>query len=167
MASIIRNAALTLTFSLALVAACGGDADVENDTGEGGDDGTSSTGDTSSSGSGDTSSSTGASGQQNACGPDSVNQDDPCEMCIATQCTAEALACCQAPGCLDVVLCAAEKGCGGVDCYTPDKCQEEIDAAGIDVASNEATALGECALENCAMECGQEEAGTGGAGGSQ
>jgi hypothetical protein len=155
MASMIRNAVLGVTFSLAMVAACGGDTDVEQG-GEGGDDATSSTGDTSSSGSGDTSSSSGDQTQQNACGADDVNQEDACEVCIATQCTAEALACCQAPGCLDVVRCAAEKGCDGINCYTPENCQAEIDLAGLDVAQGEATELGACALETCAVECGQE-----------
>lgn len=163
MASMIKNAALTTIFSLALVAACGGDVEPETDTdtetgeGAGSAEGKTS-GDASSSSSGDTSS-TGASMGQNACGADDVNADDECELCIATKCTAEALACCQAPGCLDVVRCAAEKGCGGIDCYSPEMCQAEIDTAGIDVASNEATALGECALAECAVECDQEDAG--------
>lgn len=166
MAHLIQHTVLGVSLSLALVAACGGDTDVQGPDGSGGAAASASSGDTSgSTGSGDTGASTG-SGEQNACGIDSIDMADPCETCIASQCTAEALACCQAPGCLDVVRCAAEKGCDGVSCYAPEMCQAEIDAAGIDVASNQATALGACALSACAMECGQEE-GEGGAGGSE
>lgn len=165
MAHLIQHALFSVSLSLALVGACGGDTDVQSPDGSGGADASSSTGDTSgSTGSGDSGASTG-SGEQNACGIDSIDMADPCETCIASQCTAEALACCQAPGCLEVVRCAADKGCDGVSCYSPEMCQAEIDAAGIDVASNQATALGACALSSCATECGQD--GGGGAGGSE
>ncbi len=141
------------------IAACGSEAPEpggsgDEDPGAGGAAATMSTGAGESTG----------SGTSQACGPASVNQDDPCEVCIATSCTQQALACCQQPGCLEVVRCAAETGCGGIDCYAPDKCQAEIDAAGIDVAQTYAVPLGECALESCAEACGQT--GSGGAGGS-
>lgn len=140
------------------IAACGSD-DPEPQGGGGDDSGNGGTAETMSTGSG-ASTGTGTSAE---CGPAGVNQDDPCEVCIATSCTQQALACCQQPGCLDVVRCAAEKGCGGIDCYAPDKCQAEIDAAGLDVAQNYAAPLGECALASCAEACGQT--GGGGAGG--
>ena len=145
---------LSSTALLILAAGCANEVDdsggegatsaVETSPGEG--DGTES-GETSENGNGNDSDS-----QCNASG---VNQDDPCELCIAQECTVEALACCQQPGCLDVVRCAAETECGGIDCYAPDKCQAEIDAAGLDVAQEYAQPLGDCALANCADACGQ------------
>ena len=155
----IRSTIFGLGLSLALIAACGGDTDVPPETGDESEDpssaGSDDGGDTAQDGG--SSDDGGGSSSQNACGADAVNMDDPCEVCIASQCTAEALACCQQPGCLDVVYCAAEHGCDGVDCYTPDKCQTEIDAAGVEVAMNEATDLGACAVESCATECGVDD----------
>jgi hypothetical protein len=139
-------------------AACSGDAEQEPATSAGGA--------APGSGGGGSSSSQdeGGSSGGSECGAGAVNFDDPCEVCIATECTAEALACCEHEGCLEVVRCAAENGCSGVDCYAPDKCQAEIDAAGIDVASEYAAALGECAMASCQMQCLPE--GGGGSGGA-
>lgn len=95
------------------------------------------------------------------CGPASINQDDPCEVCIGTKCTAEALACCEQEGCLDVVFCAAANECNGIDCYAPDMCQAEIDAAGLEVATTYAQPLGDCALVECEMECASKVGGDG------
>ena len=108
------------------------------------------TGSTTSTGSGSTSS--GGGGDQ--CGPGSINSSDACEVCVATKCTAEALACCQQTGCLDIVFCAQETGCDGIACYSPDTCQEVIDnAGGPGVALNFAQPLGDCAIESCSAEC--------------
>jgi hypothetical protein len=142
----------TLTLALGAFAACGGDDGGEDLGGQGSaskggqsdDDGGSSEG-------GSTSSSN--NGTTEACGPSAINQDDACEMCIATSCTAAAIECCEHDGCLDVVFCAAENACNGIDCYAPDMCQDEIDAAGLDVATNYAQALGDCALTECEAEC--------------
>jgi hypothetical protein len=146
-----------LLSSAAVLILAAGCADEVDDRGEEGatssvetspDEGNGSeTGENSDSGSGNDS-----GGQCNAGG---VNQDDPCELCIAQECTVEALACCQQPGCLDVVRCAADTECGGIDCYAPDKCKTEIDAAGLDVAQEYAQPLGDCALTNCADACDQ------------
>lgn len=103
------------------------------------------------------------------CGPGSIDMNDACEVCAGNNCTAEALACCEKPGCLDVIacvqmtMCDTENPVGPNGCYTPENCQAEIDVAGLDVAMGEATALGECAAANCATECGL--GGAGGAGG--
>jgi len=146
----------TLTLSMATFAACGGDGGEDVGDGEsasnegdgtGGDD------------SGDPPTSSSSGGME--CGPTSINQDDPCEVCIGTKCTAAALACCEQEGCLDVVFCAAANECNGIDCYSPDKCQEEIDAAGLEVATTYAQPLGDCALSECAMECEAKVGGDG------
>ena len=140
----------TLTLSMGAFAACGGDGgedvgDGESASNEG--EGTEQTDDDD----GGTTSNNGGGGLE--CGPASINQDDACEVCIGTKCTAEALACCEQDGCLDVVFCAAANDCDGIDCYAPDKCQAEIDAAGLDVATTYAQPLGDCALSECATEC--------------
>ncbi|MBM4375286.1 MAG: hypothetical protein FJ095_09390 [Deltaproteobacteria bacterium] len=97
----------------------------------------------------------GASGGGAQCTAASVDMNDPCEVCVVTSCTAEALACCQNEGCLDIVACAQEKGCAGVDCYQEDTCKQVIDdAGGVQIAVGFAAPLGECAVENCAAECG-------------
>ena len=138
------------TLAMGLVACGGGDG--SGTEGSGASDGGTGTGSSSSSSSTGSGTSTGSSSSEE-CGPSSVNQDDPCEVCIAQSCTSEALACCQAPGCLDVVYCAAETGCNGIECYADDKCKAEIDAAGLDVAQSQAQTLGDCAIANCEMEC--------------
>jgi hypothetical protein len=97
------------------------------------------------------------------CGVGSIDMNDPCEVCVATSCTMQALACCQQPGCLDIVRCAQEKGCSGIDCYAPETCKDVIDkAGGPAVATMYAKPLGDCALASCKDKCG----GGGGAGGS-
>jgi hypothetical protein len=141
----------TLTLSMAAFAACGGDGG--EDVGDGESASNEGAGAGVAEGGSDASGSTGSGTQGLECGPSSINQDDPCELCIGTKCTAEALACCEQDGCLDVVFCAAENGCNGIDCYAPDKCQAEIDAAGLEVATTYAQAMGDCALAECAMEC--------------
>jgi hypothetical protein len=144
---------------LAMASACGDEVEpAPEEAGSGG----SATGATPEGGSGNEG---GSQGFTDECGPGAINQEDPCELCIASQCTAEALACCMHEGCLDVVRCAAENGCSGIDCYAPEKCQAEIDAAGIDVAQEYAAALGACAVESCQTECLPEGAGGAGAGG--
>ena len=130
-----------------LWAACGGSTVEEEGTGQ---DASKAKGDN---GSSSSSSSSSSSGEVDQCGPEAVDQTDDCEMCIATQCTDAAYDCCSQPGCLEVVRCAAEMGCNGIECYAPDKCQSEIDAAGIDVAMNYAQALGDCAIASCPAEC--------------
>jgi len=127
--------AATLMLGLATMLACGDDVEKEGDD----DDSTTTT----------TTTTTGTE----QCGPAMINQDDACEVCMGNKCAAETLACCEAPGCLEVVYCAAESGCNGVDCYTPDKCQAEIDAAGLEAAMNLAQPMGDCAIAQCPDEC--------------
>ncbi len=153
--------------ALGALLGCGGTTDGDATTGAGGasaDMGQmTATSGSDSSGSGSTGSGTTSSAEASTtsgggdqCTAASVNMDDPCEVCVVTSCTAEALACCQNDGCLDIVACAQEKGCSGADCYQPDTCQKVIDdAGGIQIAIGYAAPLGECAFENCAAECGQ------------
>ena len=139
----------TLALSMAAFAACGGDGG--EDVGDGESASNEGEGEVE-----DDGGETNSSNNNNAsaeCGPASINQDDACEVCIGTKCTAEALACCEKEGCLDVVFCAAANECNGIDCYAPDKCQAEIDAAGLEVATTYAQPLGDCALTECATEC--------------
>lgn len=168
------NKTVALTLSLLVGGATLGCGD--SGSGGGGSGATGSGGDgTGATGAGTTdggSSSGGAPG----CGPANVNMDDPCEVCSATNCTDLAIACCEAEGCLDIIACVRDTMCDpstapmdpATGCYNlsgnpPGLCQAEIDSAGIDVALNVATPLGECAQMNCATECGFPEGG-GGAG---
>ncbi|MBW2456386.1 MAG: hypothetical protein JRI68_17835 [Deltaproteobacteria bacterium] len=100
-------------------------------------------------------SSTSSSGMSEECGPSSVDTDDPCETCAAIQCMDEALACCNTPGCLDIIDCGREKGCSGIDCYADDKCKDVIDGAGgLGDATNNAMILADCSAMSCPDECG-------------
>ncbi len=100
----------------------------------------------------DQSSSSGGDGAE--CGPGSINMADACEVCILEECTTEAYDCCMQDGCLDIIDCARETQCGGIDCYAPEKCQEEIDAAGgPTVGTTYAMPLGDCAASKCAADC--------------
>ena len=90
------------------------------------------------------------------CGPGSVDESDPCEACVVQNCMIEAYECCMQDGCLELVDCAREHSCNGVDCYSPDKCQAEIDAAGgAQWAMAYAMPLADCATTHCADTCGQ------------
>jgi hypothetical protein len=87
------------------------------------------------------------------CGSEPVDPADACIGCVARRCPGQALACCNQPGCIDVVRCAQKHKCSSIDCFQPDKCKKEIDAAGIDVALEHAKPLGECAALHCSAEC--------------
>jgi hypothetical protein len=139
-----------------------------DDPAEGGNGGTGATGAGNEGGSG--------SGAAPVCGPDAVDMTDACEVCSAQNCTDLAIACCEADGCLDIIACVRDTMCDpstapadpATACYNlsgnpPGQCQTQIDSAGIEVALNVATPLGECAQMNCATECGVPEGG-GGAG---
>ena len=90
------------------------------------------------------------------CGPGTVDESDPCEACVVQNCMIEAYECCMQDGCLELVDCAREHSCSGVDCYSPDKCQAEIEAAGgAQSAMAYAMPLGDCATTHCADTCGQ------------
>ena len=135
--------------------ACAGDTVEDNSTGaeqELEQSGSSGSG-TSTSGGAETSG--GESSGGNSCGPSSVNKDDPCEVCVVSNCAMLALACCNKTGCMDIIDCAQETQCDGIECYSTDTCKDVIDAAGgADIALNYAQPLGDCALEKCAAECG-------------
>ena len=103
----------------------------------------------------DSSNSTSSSGMTEQCGPSTVDTSDPCESCAAIACMQEALDCCNAPGCLEIVDCGREKGCNGIDCYSEENCKDVIDAAGgIGEAATNALILAECSEVACADECG-------------
>jgi hypothetical protein len=140
-----------------------------DDPAEGGNGGTGATGAGNEGGSG--------SGAAPVCGPDAVDMTDACEVCSATNCTDLAIACCEAEGCLDIIACVRDTMCDpsttpmdpATACYNlsgnpPGQCQTQIDTAGIEVALQVATPLGECAQMNCATECGFPAEGGGGAG---
>ena len=119
--------------------------------------------------------STGSAGGD-VCGPAGIDMNDACEVCAGTKCTESALACCEKPGCLDIVRCVQDTECdpdmqaGPPGCYNlgdpanPGLCQDEMDTAGVVVALGEASTFGDCVIANCSAECGIM-AGTGGAGG--
>ena len=148
--------ALAAALSLVLLGGC--TANVVETQGAGGASAAHGSGShqgSSSSGQGSASSTASGSGGTAQCGPDAVDQSDPCEVCVVNACTLEALICCQTPGCLEIVDCAKATGCTGIDCYTEQTCKAVIDAAGgPGEVTNDATALGDCALESCAAECG-------------
>jgi hypothetical protein len=87
------------------------------------------------------------------CDTSGIDPKDDCSLCVASKCTDEAIACCQKPGCLDVVLCIQETGCL-LDCYQPDKCKDAIDASGgLFGAIAHAGPLALCAALACPLEC--------------
>ncbi len=101
-----------------------------------------------------TSASSTSSGGGAKCGPGSIDQADECEVCVLQQCANEAYECCMHEGCLDIIDCARDTSCDGFDCYTPEKCQSVIDAAGgPNVALNLAQPLGDCARTKCVEFC--------------
>jgi hypothetical protein len=128
-----------------LALGCGGGVESIGDGGAGGTD----QGNKSGQGSSVNTGSEGTSGDE--C---SIDTADPCEVCVATSCAAEALACCKQPGCLDIVQCGREKLCSGIDCYQEDTCKAVIDAAGGPAVALEfASPLGDCAIAACADAC--------------
>jgi hypothetical protein len=158
---------LLVSFSVAIfgAAACGGSVAGGGSTGEpegaANDDGAQNNGSTSGgddglgTSTGAASGSTGSGDNGGQCTAGSVDLNDPCQVCVVTKCTAEAKACCEQNGCLDIIACARETGCDGAGCYAPDTCQKQIDAAGgITVALEFAQPLGDCAIANCQADCG-------------
>src|SRR5687768_3069330 len=99
-----------LAIAAGAFAGCGGD-----DTGAAGSGGaggaTSAT----------TATSSGTAGGAESCEPDPNNE---CQVCAAAACMDNVAECCATPGCTDIVACARMKGCGGVDCYKPETCQD-------------------------------------------
>lgn len=148
---------LTLAIGLGAYTGCAsevspGDSDTEDD-GSSASNESSGSGQSSNDGSSTSGGSTGSGTQE--CGASNIDPDDPCEVCVATSCTTEALNCCNQEGCLDIISCAQETGCDGIDCYSPDTCQAVIDAAGgPSIAVEYAQPLGDCALSKCEAECG-------------
>jgi len=138
--------------------ACGGDVEGPADTGdEETTEQTDDDGDTTSTGGNNNNTTTSGTGggEIEECGPSSIDPDDPCELCVATSCTTEALACCEQPGCLDIISCAQDTGCSGLDCYAPETCKDVIDSAGGPITATQfAQPLGDCAIANCSAECG-------------
>jgi len=101
-----------------------------------------------------TSASSTSSGGGAECGPGSIDQGDECEVCVLQECANEAYECCIHEGCLDIIDCARDTACDGFDCYTPEKCQSVIDAAGgPNIALNFAQPLGDCARAKCSDVC--------------
>jgi hypothetical protein len=77
--------------------------------------------------------------------------NDPIDVCAADVCEAEATACCDIPGCLELVACVRETECVSFDCYMPETCKAETDTLG-GVTSDgvvAAQALGDCAVPAC------------------
>lgn len=112
----------------------------------------------------------GASGGGSTCTP-----TDECETCAAESCMEEALACCMADGCQDLVRCVGEKCNDAADqqaCAIAE-CPNEVGAAAAAGSTTAATDLGACltpALENPAPGSACETCaamfGTGGGGGA-
>ena len=76
---------------------------------------------------------------------------DPIAVCAADVCEAEAQACCDVTGCLELVACVRETGCESFACYTDETCKAEIDTVGgpISPGVDTAQALGDCAVPKC------------------
>jgi hypothetical protein len=77
--------------------------------------------------------------------------NDPIAVCAADVCEAEAQACCDVTGCLELVACVRETGCESFACYTEETCKAEIDTVGGPVSPgvDTAQALGDCAVPKC------------------
>ena len=115
------------------------------------------------------SASAGPGGGAGMCDESQINQDDACEVCAYDECQETLKACCEQPGCLDIIECALETGCSEdpdpLACYKPETCQQVIDdAGGIGVATMYASPLGDCVGEKC-VGCGTGGGGGGGVGG--
>ena len=111
-------------------------------------------------------------GSSGMCAP-----QDACERCAATECPTEALACCEATGCIELVTCVGKNcqdaenqtTCAGAECPT------ELQMGSGSIA--QAQALGDCLTpvltaatdgdcKACADEFGTGTGGGGGAGGN-
>lgn len=120
-----------------------------------------------------TSTSTGAGGgsQGGECASKFAAQgaNQACADCTMQNCATEAKACCDAAGCTDVINCAAEKKCTGLDCYQDATCKTQIDAAGGPTGAGVAAAqeFGTCVLDPMKGKCSMECSGIAGAGGSK
>lgn len=149
----------TLSMGALISAGCGDD----ETTGSGGSGNSTADG-------GSTSDGGSSAGGSAACTP-----SDECETCAAEVCMQEALDCCMATGCQELVRCGAEAGCAEaadqVACTTM-ACPDEIAAGAASIA--QAQALAGClgtALENppagaCTDCAALLNAGGGGAGGN-
>ncbi len=86
-------------------------------------------------------------------------QDPACQECAQSKCAESLVACCAADGCAEVVTCAVESGCDGINCYTdngmPGPCAAVIDMYGGPVGEGVAAAqdFGGCAQTSCMTEC--------------
>ncbi|MBV1861893.1 MAG: hypothetical protein KUG77_25960 [Nannocystaceae bacterium] len=69
-----------------------------------------------------------------------------CLECASEACASAFDACCGDPGCAPVAACAMRTGCVHFECYDPDVCQTEIDAAGgpMSASIGLAAGWGEC-----------------------
>jgi hypothetical protein len=79
----------------------------------------------------------------------------PCEKCACTACFDAMVACYVHGGCPDILHCANQTGCTGVDCYQPSTCQSVIDRWGgpLGDSTSLAMTLFSC-LSGSACDCG-------------
>jgi hypothetical protein len=77
--------------------------------------------------------------------------NDPYEVCVAVVCEPEKMQCCAFDGCLELVACARETGCEGLECYQEETCMAEIDALGgiTGEGVSAAQSLADCAFPQC------------------
>ena len=160
----------------AFAQACGSDED-DGSGGSGASGTTDGTGATGNEGSGATGNTGGGTGATGGGAPENLScpadpGDDACLICAQTNCAAEVMACCDQDaeaaamgklGCYDVVACARESGCSGMDCLTV--CEAEISGAGADVALGLAQPLGDCIVNAVDTGMCPDCMGGGGAGG--
>lgn len=59
-----------------------------------------------------------------------AQSESDCEACLCADCFQEYGDCVGDFGCPKILECIDEKGCSGLDCYTPDTCQKVIDKYG-------------------------------------
>lgn len=94
-----------------------------------------------------------------ACEGKFEGQSADCQGCVQSSCADTLIACCETDGCAEIVSCAREAGCGGIECYTangmPGPCAAVIDGAGgpVGAAAGAAQDFGGCAQMQCTEAC--------------
>lgn len=53
-----------------------------------------------------------------------------CQTCLFESCSGQFLQCLQDIGCIEIIACAQQAGCQGIDCYDPNTCKKVIDRWG-------------------------------------
>jgi hypothetical protein len=85
-----------------------------------------------------------------------MNQSAECQTCVQDACADSLIACCETMGCPEIIQCARDNNCSGVDCYlgmggAPGPCKDLIDGVGGPTGDGATAAqdFGGCAVPAC------------------